>query len=239
MCRPARRAGNYDVVVTNAFGSITSSNAVLTMAVPPTITSQPANVTLVVGTSGILSVIAAGTPPLNYQWSFGGNDISGATNSALTLANIQYSQAGNYAVTITNLAGSVTSSNAVLTVIAPSPCTPAPSGLVRLVGGEKATRWTVPAPTTVMLAWGGVIYVPRRSGRRRSPSITNLYAATVFVGSPASLQLQDFTVEAWIQLRQHHGKVNLKSDGMLRLIFLIWQPEDTDWALHDSGQLYF
>jgi hypothetical protein len=40
----------------------------------------------------------------------------GATNATLMLTNVQFSQAGNYAVLVTNVAGTVLSSNAVLTV---------------------------------------------------------------------------------------------------------------------------
>ena len=54
-----------------------------------------------------------------YQWQFNTTNILGATNSSLTLSNIQLADAGNYSVVITNLGGSVTSSNAVLTVTIP------------------------------------------------------------------------------------------------------------------------
>jgi hypothetical protein len=52
---------------------------------------------------------------LTYQWQFDGSNIAGATNSTLTLTNVQGAQSGNYSVTVSSLAGSVTSSNAVLT----------------------------------------------------------------------------------------------------------------------------
>jgi alpha-tubulin suppressor-like RCC1 family protein len=109
-------AGAYSVVVTNAFGSITSSNAVLTVLSPPVITQQPACCTNIVGSKAAFSVTAYGTPLLSYQWSFNGTNLDGATNTSLTLANVTADQAGAYSVTITNMAGSVTSSNAVLSV---------------------------------------------------------------------------------------------------------------------------
>ena len=114
------QAGNYVLTVTNAFGGIWSSNAILTVnGIRPSITNQPVSQTVPYGGSVTFSVVAGGTAPLNYQWTFGGTNISGATSSTLTLTSLQYTQAGSYAVVITNAFGSVTSSSATLTVISP------------------------------------------------------------------------------------------------------------------------
>lgn len=92
---------------------------------PPTITAQPQDQTITVGQDASFSVSATGTSPLGYQWSFNGTNIPGATASSYTRYGAQPADAGNYAVTITNMAGSVFSSNAlltlqgVLTIIAP------------------------------------------------------------------------------------------------------------------------
>ncbi|MDB6065698.1 MAG: Conserved repeat domain protein [Pedosphaera sp.] len=83
---------------------------------PPSIVSQPANQTSVVGGSASFTVGAGGTQPLTYQWKFGTNSISGATNASLTLTNLQLSQAGNYSVVVANSAGSAASANATLSI---------------------------------------------------------------------------------------------------------------------------
>jgi hypothetical protein len=85
---------------------------------PPGIAVQPVNQTTVEGSSIVLSVVAGGTGPFSYQWSFNGTNIFGATNATLTLTNLHPNQSGNYAVTITTPYGSITSSNASVTVIA-------------------------------------------------------------------------------------------------------------------------
>ncbi|MGZ4974091.1 MAG: immunoglobulin domain-containing protein, partial [Limisphaerales bacterium] len=114
-------AGTYDLVVTNFAGATTSSNATLTVvAYPPSIVSQPTNRGVVVGGSASFSVNASGTAPLSYFWQVGGVPIAGATASTLTITNAQPSDAGSYSVVITNAYGSVTSSNAVLTVVPPT-----------------------------------------------------------------------------------------------------------------------
>ncbi|HEY9172364.1 MAG TPA: PQQ-binding-like beta-propeller repeat protein [Verrucomicrobiae bacterium] len=122
-------AGNYTVVVTNAYGSVTSQVATLTVWVPPTITAQPQSRTNVAGTTSMFCVTATGTPPLNYQWrkdalklTDGGN-VSGTTTTCLTLANVQVADAGGYTVVVTNAYGSVTSQVAMLTVVTASPGT--------------------------------------------------------------------------------------------------------------------
>jgi sugar lactone lactonase YvrE len=60
----ANNAGNYTVIITSPYGSVTSSNATLTVLVPPAITIQPTNQTVFRGTNASFSVTAAGTTPL-------------------------------------------------------------------------------------------------------------------------------------------------------------------------------
>src|SRR5579859_2453911 len=53
--------------------------------------------------------------PVSYQWQFNGTNLDGATNSSLALANVDYTQAGNYTVIFTDQYESVTN-NATLSV---------------------------------------------------------------------------------------------------------------------------
>jgi hypothetical protein len=84
-----------------------------------TITAQPQSQTVAAGSSPTFTVAAAGTAPLSYQWQFNGTNLSGATNTSLTLAGVQPTNAGNYTVVVTNSAASATSAVAVLTVLFP------------------------------------------------------------------------------------------------------------------------
>jgi hypothetical protein len=85
---------------------------------PPGIAVPPLNQITVQGSNVVLSVVASGTGPFSYQWSFNGTNILGATNATLTLTNLHPNQSGSYAVTITTPYGSITSSNVSVTVIA-------------------------------------------------------------------------------------------------------------------------
>lgn len=119
--------GNYQVVVSNAFGIVTSSNAVLAAAVPPFITTQPQNVSTTTGGNASFSATAGGSQPLGYRWQFNGVNlpngitpwnsvIQGATTPNLSLSAVTTNETGFYQVVVTNNFGSVTSSVANLNV---------------------------------------------------------------------------------------------------------------------------
>jgi uncharacterized repeat protein (TIGR03803 family) len=114
------QAGNYSVEVVNGYGSLMSSNAVLTVQVfPPIIGLQPSSQSVMMGGSASFSVSVSGTPPFHYQWRFNGINLLNATNAAYAIQAVGATNTGSYSVVVTNLAGSVTSSNAFLTVIVP------------------------------------------------------------------------------------------------------------------------
>src|SRR6195256_3963202 len=107
----------FTVTVSNAAGTITSNPATLTVNVPPSITAQPASQTVMAGQPATFSVSVSGTAPLSYQWQKNGTVLSGATSSAYTTLPTTTSDDGAlFTVTVTNTAGSVTSSAAALTV---------------------------------------------------------------------------------------------------------------------------
>jgi pectate lyase len=113
-------SGGYSVVVSNSYGSVTSAVAQLTVSVPvaPSITTQPQDQTNILpGATATFSVIASGSEPLNYQWYYNTSTLlTNATDATLTITNVQVANAGSYSVAVNNLAGSVASSNAVLSV---------------------------------------------------------------------------------------------------------------------------
>ncbi len=149
----ASDAGNYSVVVTNLAGSVTSAVAVLTVWVPATITASPQSQTNVAGTIASFSVTATGTAPLSYQWQFNGGNISGATTTRLTLNNVQAGDAGNYSVVVTNMAGSVTSSVAVLTVLLPPSITAQPQSQTNVVGASATFNVTAGGTLPLTYQW--------------------------------------------------------------------------------------
>jgi GH25 family lysozyme M1 (1,4-beta-N-acetylmuramidase) len=90
-------------------------------AVAPAITAQPQPVAVKVTSNATFTVTATGVPAPGYQWRFNGTNIAGANASSYTRNNTQYGDAGDYSVVVTNVAGSVASSNALLSIITASP----------------------------------------------------------------------------------------------------------------------
>ncbi len=146
-------AGSYTVLVGNAYGMATSSVATLTVTYPAGITSQPQSVTNVQGTTASFDVTASGTAPLSYQWQFNGTALSLATNSTLTLNNVQGTNAGSYHVVVSNAYGMATSTVATLTVVYPSVITAQPQSLTNVQGTTASFNVTATGSAPLTYQW--------------------------------------------------------------------------------------
>ena len=98
--------GTYAVAVSNVFGMTNSAEAVLSMY--PYLIDPFGGLTTDWGYTNTLSVGAWGSGPFSYQWFYDGVAIDNATDSTLTLAGIQFTNAGLYSVVVSNSVGSVT-----------------------------------------------------------------------------------------------------------------------------------
>ena len=143
----ASDAGSYAVVVSNGVGSTLSSAASLAVNVPPVIAIQPQGQVVVQGASVVLSIAATGTAPLTYQWRKNGSNIAGATLSTYVFTSIGSEDAGVYTVAVSNIAGTVTSSSANLTVNTPPIVVGQPQS--QMVGqGSSATLSVIASGTS-------------------------------------------------------------------------------------------
>ena len=113
-------AAAYQVIASNAAGSVTSAPVTLTILVPPGIVSNPTNLTVASGESAWFQVMANGSGPLSYQWFKNGLELQGATSSILERVNVVAADAGIYTVRISNEAGSKWTEPAILTVTTPA-----------------------------------------------------------------------------------------------------------------------
>jgi len=129
------QTGSYVVVVTNAYGSATSTPATLTVFSPPVIVSDPQAQMVTAGGVAVFVVSATGNPLPSYQWFFNGiNNLPGANSSTLTLTNVQDTQAGQYSVVVSNLIGSATGAPAALVVLNAPAITVQPVNITALQG---------------------------------------------------------------------------------------------------------
>ncbi len=82
----------------------------------PVILTNPVSMNVEAGANVTFSVIATGAPPVRYQWRKTGKDIKNATNSTLSLFNVNSTHAGNYQVVVSNPGGVIISGTARLSV---------------------------------------------------------------------------------------------------------------------------
>jgi len=109
--------GTYTVSAITVCGQIVSPPVTITINAPVTITTQPANASVCLGSTATFTVVAAGTGPLTYQWCKNGAPILGATAATFTTGPTTNADNGAlYNVKVTNACGTVASANATLTV---------------------------------------------------------------------------------------------------------------------------
>ncbi len=113
-----------------------SSSVVTTPPSAPTITTQPSSPTVNPGQTATFTVVAAGTAPLIYQWQKAGTSISGATSASYTTpATTAADNGSQFAVVVSNSAGSVASKSVTLNVSSPSQQPPEPVDITPIDGG--------------------------------------------------------------------------------------------------------
>lgn len=111
--------GSISLAACGGSSSSTSSST------PATITTQPVNQAVVAGQTATFAVVAAGTPPIAYQWQKNAANITGAISASYTTPATAASDNGaKFDVTVSNSTSSVTSNVATLSVnpsTSPSP----------------------------------------------------------------------------------------------------------------------
>ncbi|HXC98510.1 MAG TPA: immunoglobulin domain-containing protein, partial [Verrucomicrobiae bacterium] len=136
------------------------TNWMLTTYAPtaPFIVAQPQNLAVATGADATFTVFAGGSASLGYQWYFNTNTpVPNATNSILTLSDVQATNIGAYSVVITNLAGSIASTNVSLVVNSTTPAMPQVSnpgyinGIFSLtVNGDSGHDYLIQASTNLV-----------------------------------------------------------------------------------------
>ncbi|NLP00924.1 MAG: hypothetical protein GX089_00370, partial [Fibrobacter sp.] len=111
--------GSYFCIVSNELGSDTSREASLTVVAKPAFTIHPSDTTIYIGDTAVFSVVASGDG-LSYSWLTDSTPISDTTPT-LKVAGTSSSDNTTYRCIVKNLAGSVTSDPAKLTVLDPKP----------------------------------------------------------------------------------------------------------------------
>lgn len=109
--------GTYSLVASNS-ADVLTNGMVLTVIVKPSISGQPQSLVVTNAQSAAFTVVAGGVPDPTYQWYINSiaNPILNATNATYSIAGVSPSDMGSYFAVVANTAGSISSSNATLTV---------------------------------------------------------------------------------------------------------------------------
>lgn len=177
-------AGSYTVDVSNVAGTVSSAAAVVAVNTPTTIVQQPQSVSVNPGTTVTLSVTAAGTAPLTYQWSFKGIPIAGATSASLTLTKVNSANSGSYTVDVSNVVGTVTSAPAVLVVNTPVSIVQQPQSTTAVAGSDVTLQVTATGTAPLTYAW-----------KFNGSPIAGATSATLTLKAVTSASAGNYTVE--------------------------------------------
>ncbi len=139
-------------------GGVYDDGTVFSLVLSPVISIQPQSQT---NNAGATVTFTCGTilQRVAFQWQkngtnlANGGNISGATNSTLTISDISDSDAASYSVVVSNAKGSVLSSIATLTVIDPPSIAAQPTNLLVLAGTNVAFCVTITGTPPFSYQW--------------------------------------------------------------------------------------
>jgi polygalacturonase len=184
----------YSLVASNSMGIVTNS-ANLYVLVPPTISLQPTNLTVVTGGPATFSITASGVPTVAYQWYQNGILIPNATGSTYTIASAQGSYNGAlFSVTVSNSVGEVTSSNAKLTVLTASSEAFLPTNGAVNISPDQQLRIVFPGPPQL---GSGKLYVYNAANNSlfatidTSQFVTNVLWSAVYTNAEVRIEQGD------------------------------------------------
>ena len=130
-------------------------------SVAPTITAQPANVTVTAGALATFSAAASGKPAPTCQWQRTQTgiwaDLPSATSWAYAFTTVQADEGAQFRLVASNSAGTAISQAAILTVIPAVPVITASPASLSVAVGQTATF------TVVASGDGTLIYLWERS----------------------------------------------------------------------------
>lgn len=156
------------------------------------ILTQPVSQIAVPGSNADFYVGADGVEPVSYQWFFDGTNIAWATNSTLTLTNVQSANEGLYFAVVSNFTGCLTSSVVALE----------PGGLIGWWPGEGNALDSA-GPNDGKLT-NGMSFTNGIIGQAFRFDGTNGY---ILVPDSPILKPTNLTIEAWVRFSSLKSKV--------------------------------
>ena len=149
---------------------------------PPAISLQPQGTMSLPGSNVTFNVLASGQWPLFYEWSKDGVPFATSTNATYTITNAQTFDSGTYSVLVSNVLGTVLSSNATLNV-GPVAITRQPSDSIVAAGYDFSLTVGVASDSPVAYTW-----------RKDDAAILNATNATLTISNIQSTDAGPYSV---------------------------------------------
>ena len=187
-------AGDYWLLVSNSFATVTSHVASVTI-LPLLITGPLSDQTLKSGETARFQATVSGPKPLRYQWQFNGTNLPGATNETLKITKLKQQHDGEYSFVVSNAFGIATSTVTKLTVLVKPILLQPPLGQSIVQGGSATFSVAFdgnPGPFSVEWQKGSTTYASNAvTGFQDFFTLQNMQAAQagtwrVIVRNPAS-----------------------------------------------------
>lgn len=121
-------AGTYFFKAQNPVGSVYSNQVDLNLYVAPSFSVNPIDISVTSGENASFSVGVNGDLPITLEWFKDDQAIPDSNLSQLLITGVTQDNAGIYKAKATNVAGSIYSSGANLSIFIPPPPTPIPTG---------------------------------------------------------------------------------------------------------------
>jgi hypothetical protein len=164
--------GSVNAVVDHVPSNDPTAKASITILTPASIVTQPVSTLACTGSNPTLSVVAAGSPTISYQWRKGttpltnGSDFSGVDTHILTILNAgPEDEATNYNVVVSNTCATVPSNEVSLTVYDPpvvnTPTITQPT--CAIPSGTIVVNATGPVGATIEYSSDGSTFQPSNS----------------------------------------------------------------------------
>ena len=250
-CALADDGADFQVIVTNNYGSATSQAAILTVSTNLLINAQPTSIIRNVGSKAAFQVVAEGALPLSYKWYKGPDLIAGATNQTLWLSDLKLADdASTYSAKVSNPYTSIDSDPATLTVQSRPVTVPITGYAKAVMADDPVAYWRLDEPegsATAIDAAGSfdgnytagagtfTFGAPTGIPHETDGAVGIASGATVTI--PYALELNPwgpFTFEGWFQ------PASLAADGndyrtAFSSMFNVGGVGPTGWLLYQQG----
>jgi hypothetical protein len=214
-------SGNYQIIASNNYGSVTSSVAVLTVGSAPAFSAQPTNLTILSGGNAVLSATVSGSTPLIYQWRkngtnlVNGGSISGVTSNNLTLASVTTNSSGNYQLFVTNDFGVSTSGVATLSVVLPAAIVSSPANQSIECGSNVTFNASAAGTAPLKFQWS-LDGTPISGATNSSVSLSNVHLPTHTVTHVEWEQSARDRIGGYVRRSRRNGERQLRGFGFSR-----------------------